>query len=128
MTETPGILIVDDDVRICRTLRSYLKREGYSVKIAADGADMWHAIDAFTPDLVLLDVSEEGPEAAILAPRGGRRHPVRREALQLDLPYRRRCGEADGQAGLPKRLEPQVRDRLAESARQLPPRFVRLRI
>lgn len=67
MTETPKILIVDDDARICRTLRSYLKREGYSVKIAADGEEMWREIDAFDPDLVLLDVVLPGTDGVTLA-------------------------------------------------------------
>lgn len=67
MTETPKILIVDDDVRICRTLRSYLKREGYLVKIAADGQEMWREIDAFDPDLVLLDVVLPGTDGVTLA-------------------------------------------------------------
>lgn len=67
MTETPKILIVDDDIRICRTLRSYLKRERYSVKIAADGEEMWREIDAFDPDLVLLDVVLPGTDGITLA-------------------------------------------------------------
>jgi len=67
MTETPKILIVDDDVRICRTLRSYLKREGYRVKIAADGEEMWREIEAFEPDLVLLDVVLPGTDGVTLA-------------------------------------------------------------
>lgn len=67
MTETPKILIVDDDVRICRTLRSYLKREGYLVEITADGDEMWSAIDTFDPDLVLLDVILPGADGITLA-------------------------------------------------------------
>lgn len=67
MTETSKILIVDDDARICRTLRSYLKREGYSVEIAADGQEMWREIEAFEPDLVLLDVVLPGADGVTLA-------------------------------------------------------------
>ena len=67
MLETPKILIVDDDARICRTLRSYLKREGYSVRIAADGEEMWREIDTFDPDLVLLDVVLPGTDGVTLA-------------------------------------------------------------
>lgn len=56
MTAAAKILIVDDDVRICRTLRSYLKREGYSVSIASDSEEMWQQFSSIEPDLILLDV------------------------------------------------------------------------
>jgi two-component system torCAD operon response regulator TorR len=67
MTNTPKILIVDDDIRICRTLRSYLKREGYSVSIALDGEEMWRQFNAFNPDLILLDVILPGTDGLTLA-------------------------------------------------------------
>lgn len=67
MSETPTILIVDDDIRICRTLRSYLKREGYSVSIALDGEEMWHQFNATNPDLILLDVVLPGTDGVTLA-------------------------------------------------------------
>ena len=67
MTEAPKILIVDDDIRICRTLRSYLKREGYSVSIALDGKEMWRQFEATDPDLILLDVVLPGADGVTLA-------------------------------------------------------------
>lgn len=67
MTETPKILIVDDDIRICRTLRSYLKREGYSVSIALDGEEMWRQFNTIHPDLILLDVILPGTDGVTLA-------------------------------------------------------------
>ena len=67
MTEAPKILIVDDDVRICRTLRSYLKREGYNVSIALDGEEMWRQFEASDPDLILLDVVLPGADGVTLA-------------------------------------------------------------
>jgi DNA-binding response OmpR family regulator len=67
MTEAPKILIVDDDVRICRMLRLYLKREGYVVSIAANGEEMWQQFENDTPDLILLDVILPGDDGITLA-------------------------------------------------------------
>jgi DNA-binding response OmpR family regulator len=67
MTAAPKILIVDDDVRICRMLRSYLKREGYSVSISSNGKEMWQQFEAFEPDLILLDVVLPGDDGITLA-------------------------------------------------------------
>jgi len=67
MTEAPKILIVDDDVRICRTLRSYLIREGYAVSIASNGEEMWQKFEQSVPDLILLDVVLPGDDGITLA-------------------------------------------------------------
>jgi len=67
MTEAAKILIVDDDVRICRTLRLYLKREGYHVSIASDGDEMWRLFEDDLPDVILLDVILPGDDGIILA-------------------------------------------------------------
>jgi len=67
MTEAPKILIVDDDIRICRMLRSYLKREGYSVSISSNGEEMWQQFETFEPDLILLDVILPGDDGITLA-------------------------------------------------------------
>lgn len=67
MTESANILIVDDDVRICRTLRQYLKREGYQVSIATNGEEMWSQFEKDTPDVILLDVILPGDDGITLA-------------------------------------------------------------
>ena len=67
MTEPANILIVDDDVRICRTLRQYLKREGYEVGIATNGEEMWTQFEKNTPDVILLDVILPGDDGITLA-------------------------------------------------------------
>lgn len=67
MNEAFKILIVDDDVRICRTLRSYLRREGYDVSIASDGDQMWRQFQTVEPDLILLDVVLPGDDGITLA-------------------------------------------------------------
>jgi len=50
------ILIVDDDVLICESLRQYFEAEGYEVKTANDGAEGISYFKMYEPDLVLLDI------------------------------------------------------------------------
>lgn len=56
MNGSVKILVVDDDPRICRILHRYLSREGFQVKIAADGREMRDHIADIPPDLILLDL------------------------------------------------------------------------
>ena len=53
---TKRILIVDDEPNIVLSLEYLMKREGYEVAVAADGAAALSAIGAAPPDLVILDV------------------------------------------------------------------------
>ncbi|NOZ73537.1 MAG: response regulator transcription factor [Chloroflexi bacterium] len=50
------ILVVDDEQTIRETVRAYLEREGYTVHTASDGAQALKAVQAFHPDLVVLDI------------------------------------------------------------------------
>ncbi len=50
------ILVVDDDAKIVRLVRTYLERAGYRVVEAADGRSALAAIAAEAPALVVLDV------------------------------------------------------------------------
>ncbi len=50
------ILVVDDDAKIVRLVRTYLEREGYSVVTAADGPAALDAIETHRPSLVVLDL------------------------------------------------------------------------
>lgn len=67
MKETARILIVDDDIRICRTLSIYLEREGYLVNIATNGEEMWRYFNNNQPDVILLDVMLPGVDGITLA-------------------------------------------------------------
>jgi len=67
MIEAEHLLIVDDDIRICRMLGRYLEREGYRVSTAADGSAMWRRIDSDLPDLVILDLMLPGVDGITLA-------------------------------------------------------------
>ena len=50
------VLIVDDEANIVAALDYLLRRSGYEVSIAATGDEALRQVDAFAPDLVLLDV------------------------------------------------------------------------
>ena len=50
------ILVVDDDVKIVRLVRTYLERAGYRVVEATDGRSALAAITLEMPVLVVLDV------------------------------------------------------------------------
>jgi DNA-binding response OmpR family regulator len=50
------ILVVDDDVKIVRLVRTYLERDGFSVVTATDGPAALQAIEAYQPKLVVLDL------------------------------------------------------------------------
>lgn len=61
------ILVVDDDLRICRLLSNYLNKEGYKVSTATDGKQMRQIFKRNAPDLVILDLilpNEDGFDLA----------------------------------------------------------------
>jgi DNA-binding response OmpR family regulator len=51
-----SILIADDDTNIVLALRFLMEKEGYSVRVAADGEAAFKAVAQHRPDIVLLDV------------------------------------------------------------------------
>jgi DNA-binding response OmpR family regulator len=54
------ILVVDDDAKIVRLVRTYLERDGFSVVTAADGPAALDAIERHRPALVVLDLMLPG--------------------------------------------------------------------
>jgi len=50
------VLVVDDEPAIVEFLALGLRREGYAVRTAADGRAALPLVDAFDPDLVVLDI------------------------------------------------------------------------
>lgn len=50
------VLIVDDEANIVAALDYLLRRSGYEVSVAATGDEALRQVEAFAPDLVLLDV------------------------------------------------------------------------
>ena len=53
---TAPILVVDDDAKIVRLVRTYLERDGFRVVTAADGPAALDAIETHRPALVVLDL------------------------------------------------------------------------
>lgn len=50
------ILIVDDEPNILMSLEFLMKKSGYEVYIARDGAEALTMIDAEHPDIIILDI------------------------------------------------------------------------
>lgn len=50
------ILVVDDDVNICKLLQLYLEKEGFEVVVANDGEEAVQMFRSEEPQLVLLDI------------------------------------------------------------------------
>jgi two-component system OmpR family response regulator len=61
------ILIVDDEVDLCRLLEEYLTGEGYQVSVAHNGAEMRRVIERLTIDVVLLDLGLRNEDGLALA-------------------------------------------------------------
>ncbi|MHC3393788.1 response regulator transcription factor [Streptomyces lavendulocolor] len=55
-TDADRILIVDDEPAVREALRRSLAFEGYGTDVAVDGTDALARMDAYAPDLVVLDV------------------------------------------------------------------------
>ncbi len=56
MADPPTVLVVEDEESFVEALVVGLKREGFLVKVARDGAEAIEVFDSVRPDLVLLDV------------------------------------------------------------------------
>ena len=52
----PRILIVDDEPNLVLALEYLMKKEGYEIRVAADGEMAVEAAAEFRPDLILLDI------------------------------------------------------------------------
>ena len=50
------VLIVDDEPNIVISLEFLVKKEGFTVAVAADGEEALAKVAEFSPDLILLDV------------------------------------------------------------------------
>jgi two-component system, OmpR family, response regulator len=66
MTEQPHILVVDDDREIRDLVARYLSKHGFRVRAAADGREMYRALDDWSIDLVILDIMMPGEDGLVL--------------------------------------------------------------
>jgi two-component system, OmpR family, response regulator len=64
----PRILVVEDDAALRDSLAVALRAEGYEIEVAEDGTRAVGALEAFRPDLAILDVRlPAGPDGLDLA-------------------------------------------------------------
>lgn len=89
------VLVVDDEPRVREVVVSYLEREGFKALEASDGSEARNQLEAFKPDLVILDVMFPGASGLdLLADLREREEPI--PVILLTA----RADEADRIAGL----------------------------
>ena len=54
------ILVVDDEPKMCATLKKVLEASDYAVEIAYNGNEGWEQVESFSPDCILLDMRMPG--------------------------------------------------------------------
>ena len=64
-----NILVVEDDRNISDLIRMYLEKEGFDVRIAADGGKAVEEYDRQAPDMVLLDIMLPGEDGITILRR-----------------------------------------------------------
>ena len=55
-SDTPTILVVDDDMPNLMLAQALLEAEGFAVRVAIDGATMFDVLKTCTPALILMDI------------------------------------------------------------------------
>jgi two-component system OmpR family response regulator len=66
MEKVEHVLIVDDDREIRELIGTYLQKNGVRVSKASGGREMWAALSAEPPDIVVLDVTLPGENGLAL--------------------------------------------------------------
>ena len=66
MSESPHILVVDDDTRLRELLRRYLSEHDFVVSVASDAAEARTILGGITFDLLVLDVMMPGEDGLSL--------------------------------------------------------------
>lgn len=58
--EKERILVVDDEIEACRTLKDFMVFKGYEVQTAQNGEEAIDKVKSFKPHIVLLDIIMPG--------------------------------------------------------------------
>lgn len=66
MNTLQRILIAEDEPMLANTLEAYLRKEGFAVCIAHDGAQVMPAFNDFAPQMVLLDIMLPSVDGMVL--------------------------------------------------------------
>jgi DNA-binding response OmpR family regulator len=77
------ILIVDDDPDIVEATTLFLERAGHSIASAYNRGEGMKALEAFGPDLLILDVMMEQPDDGFAMAQDLRRQGWKRPILML---------------------------------------------
>jgi DNA-binding response OmpR family regulator len=77
------ILIVDDDPDVVDACRLFLEKKGFNVSAAYNRAEGMHAVAAFKPDLLILDVMMEQPDDGIAMAQDLRRQGFKAPILMF---------------------------------------------
>jgi DNA-binding response OmpR family regulator len=68
-TQAATILIVEDDSEISRLVADFMRREGFEVVCAGDGAAMNTALQRLRPDIIILDLMLPGEDGLSICRR-----------------------------------------------------------
>jgi len=68
-TPAATILIVEDDAEISRLVADFMRREGFEVVCASDGAAMNAALQKLRPDIIILDLMLPGEDGLSICRR-----------------------------------------------------------
>jgi CheY-like chemotaxis protein len=99
----PSVLVVDDEPAIRTTLRLILELEGYTVRLASDGAQALAQMTLAAPRVVLLDVQMPGLDGWQTLPRLKARAPTVPVIMVSGVPHLREAAAAHHADGaLPK--------------------------
>jgi len=60
------LLIVDDDLEVLALLKKFFLQHGYTVETAANGAELWAAMERMPADLIILDLMLPGDNGLLL--------------------------------------------------------------
>ena len=67
MSDTPKILVVEDEITVRRVIRQYLEREGYKVIETDNGGQALQLLHDEQPDLLILDIMLPGIDGYTIA-------------------------------------------------------------
>ncbi len=64
-----GILVIEDEATLAKNIQRYLQREGFETRVAGTLREGWREFEAFTPDVILLDLALPDGNGVDLLPR-----------------------------------------------------------
>ncbi|RME49909.1 MAG: DNA-binding response regulator [Caldilineae bacterium] len=75
MTTPATILVIDDEPNLCRTLALILKKAGYEVRTASNGAEIYRQLEKGEWDLIFLDLQMPDVSGMELLPQIRKAYP-----------------------------------------------------